>query len=109
MYEVWSHAADVTYMGPMGDYARGWKQVKASWDEQAAMQLGGSVEAIEVVIVAGETLGLVTDIEQGRNTVQGKPQVVHIRATNVYRQEDGRWKMIHHHADILPLMEADAE
>ena len=27
-----------------------------------------------------------------------------IRATNIFRKEDGQWKMIGHHVDLLPQM-----
>ncbi len=30
-----------------------------------------------------------------------------IRATNIYRRDDGQWKIIHHHTDVdRPLQEA---
>ena len=34
----------------------------------------------------------------------GKPQAVSIRATNLFRKEDGTWKMIGHHTDLLPFL-----
>src|SRR6266566_1098626 len=44
MKEVWSHANDVTYMGPGGGFQVGWGQVLATWEAQAAKKLGGRVE-----------------------------------------------------------------
>src|SRR5213595_1626784 len=53
MKEVWSHAADVTYMGPGGGFQVGWDQVLKNWQEQAAMKLGGKVEPTEMRITVG--------------------------------------------------------
>ncbi len=34
MVEVWSHANDVTYMGPDGGFQVGWKDVLANWESK---------------------------------------------------------------------------
>ncbi|MEM6757200.1 MAG: nuclear transport factor 2 family protein [Planctomycetota bacterium] len=110
MADVWSHADDVTYMGPLGASLHGWERVAATWSEQAAMKLGGEVLPRDVrVVVAGE-LALVTNVEHGRNphTIDG-PIDVQIRATNAYRLESGAWKMIHHHTDLLPTLVKEGE
>ncbi|MEZ4620095.1 MAG: hypothetical protein R2867_31960 [Caldilineaceae bacterium] len=59
MMTVWSHADDVTYMGPNGAYRVGWQEVLADWAAQAALRLGGSVEAEDVRIVTGPKLAVV--------------------------------------------------
>jgi ketosteroid isomerase-like protein len=33
----------------------------------------------------------------------GPPEVTELRATHVYRREDGRWHAVHRHADRMPL------
>ncbi len=101
MEEVWSHRDDVTYMGPYGDYRVGWVQVRESWVEQAAMKLGGKVEAEEIEINAGSDLAIVHNREVGHVFPDGHDEAVFLRATNLFRKEDGRWKMIGHHADRL--------
>jgi ketosteroid isomerase-like protein len=105
MREVWSHAADVTYMGPGGGMEIGWDQVLAEWESQAAMKLGGKVEPAQMYITVGQNLAITQNYEKGQNTVDGKPMVVSIRATNVFRKENGQWKMIGHHTDLLPQLE----
>jgi ketosteroid isomerase-like protein len=35
---------------------------------------------------------------------EGRPLQVSIRATNVFRKENGDWKMIGHHTDLLPFL-----
>jgi len=105
MTGVWSHADDVTYMGPVGGFHVGWDAVRKDWQTQAAMKLGGKLEATEMRITEGKDLAVVSNYEKGENTnVNGEVQKVSIRATNIFRKEDGQWKMIGHHVDLLPQM-----
>ena len=106
MKRIWSHANDVTYMGPAGGYRTGWDQVLADWEAQASMKLGGKVTPNNIRITIGRDLAVVSNYEIGENSgPDGKPQEVRIRATNLFRKEDGKWKMIGHHTDLLPFLE----
>jgi ketosteroid isomerase-like protein len=105
MKEVWSHAEDVTYMGPGGGFQVGWRQVLANWEAQAALNLGGKVEAADMRITVGQDLAITHNYEKGENKGQdGKALPVLIRATNIFRKEQGKWKMIGHHTDLLPFL-----
>ena len=105
MKQVWSHAEDVTYMGPGGGFQVGWRQVLANWKAQAALKLGGKVEAADMRITVGQDLAITHNYEKGENKGQdGKALPVLIRATNIFRKEQGRWKMIGHHTDLLPFL-----
>ena len=106
MKDVWSHSDDVTYMGPGGGFQKGWKAVLASWEEQAAMKLGGKVIPQDMQITAGQDIAITSNYEIGENVDQdGKPQKLSIRATNMFRKEGGQWRMIGHHTDLLPYLE----
>jgi len=106
MKDVWSHADDVTYMGPTGGIKISWKQVLADWEAQAAMKLGGTVKPENMTITVGNNLAFTTNYEKGSNiNAEGIPQEVSIRATNTFRKEDGKWKMIGHHTDLLPFLQ----
>ena len=102
---AWSHADDVTYMGPMGDMQVGWSQVEPYWDRQAARKLGGRVDAADVHVTASPTLAVVHYYEKGENVIDGKPQPVDIRATTTFRKEGGQWKVIGHHTDTLAYLQ----
>lgn len=107
MAQVWSHRDDVTYMGPGGGYQVGWAQVGPVWEQQATLKLGGRVEPTDVRTVLGGDIAVVNTVEVGENTnADGKTAQVSIRATNVFRKEDGVWKMIGHHTDLLPFLAA---
>lgn len=103
MESVWSHADDVTYMGPGGGYQVGWQQVLANWHKQAKLKMGGAVTPEEVRISVGEDIAVVHNLEKGHVAVPaGSEAIVSLRATNLFRREDGTWKQIGHHADLLP-------
>jgi len=106
MKEVWSHADDVSYMGPGGGFQVGWDQVSTTWDEQAALKLGGKIEPQDTRVTVGNDLAFVQCYEKGDNKdAAGQDVKVSIRATNVFRKENGQWKMIAHHTDLLPFLE----
>ena len=106
MKEVWSHADDVIYMGPGGGMQVGWGQVLENWASQAAMKLGGKIRPEKVQLFVGREVAVTSCFEVGENiNAGGEPQKVSIRATNIFRKENGRWKMIGHHTDLLPFLE----
>jgi ketosteroid isomerase-like protein len=105
MREIWSHADDVTYMGPAGDFLVGWNDVRETWEEQAALKLGGKVEPYELRVTVGTDLAFTQCYEKGSNLdAEGNTVQVSIRATNLFRKENGAWKMIGHHTDLLPFL-----
>ncbi|MBJ7391906.1 MAG: nuclear transport factor 2 family protein [Chthoniobacterales bacterium] len=105
MEAVWSHRKDVTYMGPAGGYRVGWDAVRKDLASQAAMKLGGSINPTQVKITAGSDLATVSNMEVGSNVIGGRKSAVSLRATSIYRKENGQWKMIGHHTDLIPGME----
>jgi ketosteroid isomerase-like protein len=109
MNQVWSHADDVTYMGPGGGILIGWERVRDIWESQAALKLGGEVLPDEVSVTVGGDLAIVCCREVGNNLdADGRPLQVSIRATNVFRKENGEWKMIGNHTDLLPFLDGQS-
>ena len=103
--EVWSHADDVTFMGPDGSVNVGWDDVLANWEVQAGMKLGGEIRHELIMATVGEDLAVVQCREVGENIIDGKPIEVSLRATNIFRKENGAWKMISHQTDQLPFLQ----
>ena len=103
MLDLWSHGKDVTYLGPDGRFLTGWSSVKADWNKQSAMKLGGkaSHSNVRYFTVPGSGIAVVQDIEQ---ITTDKGQKLSMRATNVYRMERGAWKMVSHQTDKLPAV-----
>ena len=109
MIEMWSHAPDVTYLGPQGGILVGWDEVRKAWEDQAALKLGGQINPEDMHITVGDTIGIAQNYERGTSYIDGKPVTVAIRATNVFRLEEGKWKMISHHTEIIPSLEKSVQ
>jgi len=104
MFDACSHADDVSAMHPLGGRQLGWPEVRASWQMAAdALGTSGSVEASDLQItLLGSDGAFTTGTETASATVGGNPIAFSGRCTNVYRREDGVWKMVHHQVDLLP-------
>jgi len=108
MEEVWSHADDVTYMSPIGGILVGYEATIDSWRKQAELNLHGHVDPIDMQVVEGEDIGVCYNYIKGTNfVVDGKEIHPNIRATTVYRKENGAWKVISHHTDLMHWLEVE--
>lgn len=106
MEAVWSKADDVVYMGPQpGLFHVGWKVTDQDWVKQAAMKMGGAIEVERRHIIVGESLAVVHHTAKAHNKDPDGNMVEagSMRGTNVFRREDGVWKLIAHHSDPLPF------
>ena len=107
MYNIWSHANDVTQLGPFGDCIKGWDAVGAEWKRESQLKLGGKVECRDLLVFPGKEMGFTVCTEVGQNmSADGKPVEVKFRATNIFRLENGEWKLVHHHTDISSSLQA---
>jgi uncharacterized protein (TIGR02246 family) len=98
--ELYSHADDTTYMGAEGTYRVGWQAIVRDWEEQAKKSSGGSVEPVELRIVVAGDMAYAAHVTKGNVRMpDGKTIAIAARETSVFRKEDGRWRMIGHHAD----------
>jgi len=104
MKDAWSHAQDITYMGPNGLYLIGWTQIEQEWNAQGAARLGGRVTPQNLHVVAGTDIAVINCVEAGENIVDGRTETVRIRSSTVFRREAGDWKVIGHQTDLLGYM-----
>jgi ketosteroid isomerase-like protein len=104
MAEIWSHSATVTAMHPIGGRQVGWDQVRESFAQVAELASGGEVKLRDQLIRVAGDVGYELGIEQGQFELAGEQVSVEHRVTNIYRQEGGTWKIVHHHTDLSPAM-----
>ncbi|MEM7024220.1 MAG: nuclear transport factor 2 family protein [Pseudomonadota bacterium] len=105
MMTLWSHADDVVYMGPDGVFQVGWAAVRQDWEKQAALKLGGEIHVVDRRFTVGEQLAAAYHVAKGSNLdADGIRREVTIRGTNLFRQEEGTWKLVAHHSDPLPFL-----
>lgn len=101
---VWSHDATVTAMHPVDGREIGWDAVRKSFVPFSEFASDGSVELHDQIVRVLGDVAYEVGIESGKFSIAGKSITVGQRVTNIYRREDGQWKMIHHHTDVCPSM-----
>lgn len=103
MLDIFSHADDVSVMHPMGGRQLGWPEVRASYEMAASVASGGTIEVKDLVItMLGEDAAYTTGTEVASVTIGDSPVSMSVRCTNIFRRENGIWKVVHHHADLVP-------
>lgn len=99
---LWSREDPVTLFGAVLA-ASGWADVEPAFRTVAGW-FSDPVEYSFEVVAAGASGDLAYTIgyEHNRVTVDGEQRTYTLRATHVYRREDGRWRIVHRHADSEP-------
>lgn len=106
MDSVWSQAEDISDMSMFGGRLAGWKAVDSAFKAEANLKLGGRVECKDLVVVAGKDIGYtVCTIETEDMYYKDNPVHLSLRATNVFRIEQGEWKLFHHQSDLSPQLQ----
>jgi ketosteroid isomerase-like protein len=104
--ELWSHADDVTIMAAIGGYQVGFDAVRDLLTAASKTQQFDGWRAENIATVLNEGLAFTVELEHYAHTVDGEDKGMTLRATQIYRQEDGQWRVIHRHGDILTPIEA---
>ncbi len=104
-FALWSRADDVTIFGGSGSAAKGWAAVKPRLEYGAALFSGGHGSGSIELVAMGESgdLGYTVCVEQSETRSPGSDESrpVALRVTQIFRREDGEWKIIHRHADAM--------
>ena len=99
-----SHREDVTLNNPLSPPARGWEEVAAAAERAASPFRDGDATSFETIskYVTSE-LAYIVEIERGEAKVGGSEEMTPwaLRATMIFRPEDGTWKVVHRHADPI--------
>lgn len=98
-----SRSEDVSIANPYGPPVRGREQVTQTMERAAALRRDGMMTFEIVAKYATAELAYVVEIERVRARVGGREDVTPyaLRATVIFRPEDGEWKVIHRHADPI--------
>ena len=104
---LWSRRDDVTLANPFGPPVRGWQGVSDRLDLAASKYLDGQdFESDNIATVIAPELAYTVEVERFRARVGGSDELtrIAIRATTVFRREDGNWKVTHRHGDPITSM-----
>ena len=102
--ELYSQRDDVTLGNPFGPFARGWKQVVETMEKAASNYRDGDATGFEnLAECVTSDLAYLVEVERLRSKVGGRSDVtpLALRATSIFRPEDGLWKIVHRHADPI--------
>jgi ketosteroid isomerase-like protein len=100
---LWSRGDDVSLFGAFGPCKTGWGQVGKTIDWVASRYREGTVTLEYEVIHEGADLAYTVGYEIGDLALDGAPITrQRLRVTQIYRREDGQWRLIHRHGDFAP-------
>jgi len=94
-------------MHPIGGRQVGREQILAALEQAGPAFSEGRASADDLVVVAlTDDVAYTIGTERFEGKVGGESIRGEWRATNIYRREDGGWKIVHHHTDAsLELQE----
>ena len=99
---LYSRRHDITLGNPFGGFGYGWDEVVEQLERAASYYTDGEASPTEIItqVVEGD-IAYVVAIERGSSKVGGQSERsdLAVRVTTIYRQEDGRWRLVHRHAD----------
>ena len=104
--ELWSHADDVTIMAAIGGYQVGFEAVRELLTAASKTQHFDGWHAENVATVLDGNLAFTVELEHYAHAGAAEDKGMTLRATQIYRREDGQWRVIHRHGDILTPIEA---
>ncbi len=107
--ELWSRAEDVSLMGGVGGHQVGIDNVTELLTAAAETLNYETWSAENLAIGFGETLGFTVELERLTRHIDGEEEEMRLRATSIYRRENGAWRVIHRHGDSLMTVEIDPE
>lgn len=93
--------APATFFGPGGGCENGVDAVLKAYRAGAAHFDSGQTNFEVISTEAGSDLAYVTGVQHATFTAKGKheAQAMDLRITEIFRRENGQWKLVHRHAD----------
>ena len=91
-------------MHPIGGRQVGWDKVQDSFRQVARIASEGRIGLDDQMIQVTGDLAYELGFERGQARFSGTQATLDHRVTNIYRREAGKWKIVHHHTDVSPVM-----
>jgi ketosteroid isomerase-like protein len=100
---LFSHGEDVTVLGGFGGFEHGWKEVGPRLDWAASHFAGGSYSQETLSATVGSDVACLVSQERWSYATpqQHQETLLELRVTQVFRREEGHWRLVHRHADPL--------
>ena len=91
-----------TFFSPRGDVTTGTRDVWERYERDASLFTSGSENAFEALdSAAAADIAYWVGFQRSQANMCGedKPVPFDLRVTEIYRRENGQWKLVHRHAD----------
>jgi NAD(P)H-dependent FMN reductase/ketosteroid isomerase-like protein len=101
--EILPRSGEAGFFSPNGDHVEGAEKVKARYDKDAKMFGPGGEGSLDILQSGSDgALAFWTGIQEAKAHIKGKDKAVamKLRITELFRFEDGGWKLFHRHADM---------
>jgi hypothetical protein len=103
MKALCSHSDAISQCGFWGGVEHGWAEVSERWDWVAAQFVPGpgvvTSDTIFLTATGEMAYGVFVERWWGQFTSRSEPTETLIRATLIFRREEGVWKAVHRHGD----------
>jgi ketosteroid isomerase-like protein len=98
--EIYSHAPDATLFGGWGGHEKGWDQLAERWKMVAGRWRHGTLEIERIAEHRCDDMAITVEIVRGDAAFSdGSAGRFALRVTHVCQRQDGRWRLVHRHAD----------
>lgn len=99
-----SRSDDISQCGFWGGVESGWDKVSERWDWVAAQFVPGpgsvTTVTLHITVTGAMAYGVFIERWWGQITSRTEPSVVSmVRATLIFRHENGAWRSVHRHGD----------
>ena len=100
--KITARDSEATFFSPGGGYEKGTENVSSVYTRDAKAFGKEGVTDFEIIQSgAGVDIGFWTGFQTANVTLGGKEVSMKLRITEIFRRENGEWKMVHRHADPL--------
>lgn len=99
-----AHHSQATFFSPRGDVVEGAAAVWTRYEQDARSFDSGSNNQFEIIdMQADGGIAYWVGVQRSSARLQGKVEPVpfNLRVTEIFRREDGEWRLVHRHADML--------
>ena len=101
MKKVWSSNENVTCIHPGWNPLNGFEPIMKSWEGIFKNSGNMNIEASGVSVLASEDLAWVSCVEKLYTIATNGVLASEVFSTNLFKLEEGSWKMIMHHASPI--------
>jgi len=102
--EISARELPATFFSPKGDFRTGADEVSSTYKADSGVFESGSESSFEILqMAAADSIAYWVGFQRANVRMKGNTEPVpfNLRITEIFRREDGDWKLVHRHADVL--------